>query len=311
MTKLLTILLMYFFLGNCQSQIWVESNPEWYFHYEKYDLSIEFGEFKITNIGDSLIEGENCQMLQQEKSVWYETDGIGYYFTNEIVDTNYVRVDGDTVFYYQNGQFRVLYNFGSNVGDSWLTYVSDQSINSYDSTYVIITETGLVNIQGFDYRYIKLETIDFPKCRLSGTFVERFGKYSAPSTVDFSEGSLFPYDYYQNAWTPFFQTCFNDDSINYQAFNWCFLDPSQSGLFENNTKDKIQFYPNPFDEYLLINGGYDISEIEILDCQGKRLFSFNNVEELMQTNLYSLRSGIYFIKYKTDNQILTRSIIKK
>lgn len=311
MIKIFSVFILVFLGYNCFSQVWVETNPVWYYHYEKSDLASEYGEFRITEIGDSIIDGQNCQMLQQEKSIWYNSGGIGYYLSDEVVDTNYVRVDGDTVFYYQNGQFRVLYNFGSNVGDSWLIHVSDISANSNDSTFVIVSETGLLNIQGIDYRYIKLETIDFPNFRLSGTFVERFGKYSAPSSVDFSIGSLFPYNYVQPefGWTEFFQTCFTDDSLIYQAFPTCYGDTTLSGITES-LSDLINIFPNPFDDFILINGGENLSEFELLDCQGKRLYFFDNIEHFNQSNFSVLGSGFYFLKFKSDNQIVTRSIIK-
>lgn len=313
MYKILSVFIMLLQAVNSFSQIWVDTNPVWYFHYEKSDLASEFGEFKITDIGDSLIEGKNCQMLQQEKSIWFNSGGIGYFLSNEIVDTNYVRTDGDTVFYYQNGQFRVLYNFGSNVGDSWLIHVSDIPSNCNDSTYVIVSEIGLINIQGIDYRYINLETEDYPDYWLNGTFIERFGKYSIPNAVNFSKGSLFPYSYCQSnfGWTEFFQTCFNDDFLNYQAFSWCYLDPVYSELSETNTSDLVEIYPNPFEDNLFINGGDNLSEFEVLDCQGKRLYFFDNIELLKQSNLSVLGSGIYFLKFKSNNQIVTRSIIKK
>lgn len=312
MTKTLFYYFLFFFAINSSAQTWVNSNPVWYYHYEKSDLASEYGEFKITDIGDSIIEGQNCQMLQQEKSIWVNSGDIGYYLGNEVVDTNYVRVDGDTVFYYQNGQFRVLYNFDSNVGDSWLVYVADISANSNDSTHVIVTEKGFLTILGTDYRYFKLETIGFPNYRLSGTFVERFGKYSAPFTVDFSLGSLFPYNYVQPefVWTDFFQTCFYDESLSYQAFSWCYLDTTYSGITESKS-DLINIFPNPFTDYIHLQGNEKISDIELLDWQGKCLHFFKSYEDVNHFNFKGLESGMYLLKLVYSNQITTKSIIKQ
>lgn len=311
MTKTLFYYFLFFFVINSSAQTWVDSNPVWYYFYSKGGLDASFGEFKITQIGDSIIEGKNCQGLQQEKSVWYESGGTGYYLWNEIVDTNYVRVEGDTVFYYQGGQFRTLYNFGSNVGDSWLIHVTNEPSNCEDSCFVIVTDTGFKNIETIDYRYISLETIGDPDFKLNGTFVERFGKYSDPLTVQYSDGTLFPYSTCQDnfEFTDFTLGCFSDDLLNYQVFTECYGDPSESSLLEYNT-NSIVVFPNPIVDYLTCQGIESNSIVQIVDSKGVIVKTFQIKVDSELINFAHLEAGAYILKIISNNTVINKSILK-
>jgi hypothetical protein len=75
----------------------------------------------------------------------------------------------------------------------------------------------------------------------------------------------------------------------------------------------IGIYPNPSNGIFLVQLGEFIPrKIEIIDLTGKLIYTQNEFDNNKEVtlNLSSISSGIYFIKIATDNQNLTRKIIK-
>ena len=105
-----------------------------------------------------------------------------------------------------------------------------------------------------------------------------------------------------------------DNNITASTFGrgaWQSPLPTILGTEEFNLQN-IGIYPNPSNGIFSVKLGEVIPEsIEIIDLTGKIIHTqkeFNNKE--ISLNLTSISNGIYFIKIATDNQILTRKIIK-
>ena len=93
---------------------------------------------------------------------------------------------------------------------------------------------------------------------------------------------------------------------------------------ENLAKNKsveLSVFPNPYKERLEVK--YDLKEqsevfMEILDLQGKQIYSYMNTSPQMGLNILTIDSemadlskGMYVIKFKTGSDEITRKIIKK
>ncbi len=72
----------------------------------------------------------------------------------------------------------------------------------------------------------------------------------------------------------------------------------------------INIFPNPFDEFISIQAKMELTDFELLDSRGKYLVYFKSVEDISRFNFKDLSSGVYFLKCKTVNQIIYKSIIK-
>ncbi|MEQ8360018.1 MAG: T9SS type A sorting domain-containing protein [Cytophagales bacterium] len=87
-----------------------------------------------------------------------------------------------------------------------------------------------------------------------------------------------------------------------------------------NESVELSVFPNPFTERLEIK--YDLKEqsevfMEILDLQGKQIYSYINTSPQMGLNILTIDSemadlskGMYIIKFKTGSEEITRKIIK-
>ena len=85
--------------------------------------------------------------------------------------------------------------------------------------------------------------------------------------------------------------------------------------FDNSSRSNFKIIPNPFNEKITIAfDSFNINdtyEISIFDLSGKRIFSNYLTENNYDLNLKEIRSGIYILKLKSNQKIVTKRIIKK
>jgi ligand-binding sensor domain-containing protein len=72
----------------------------------------------------------------------------------------------------------------------------------------------------------------------------------------------------------------------------------------------IRLYPNPTNDYLIIDNLAGSASISIYSLQGKIVFSKNSIIEKYEFNVQALSSGIYFIKINDDFSCQTLKFIK-
>ncbi len=72
---------------------------------------------------------------------------------------------------------------------------------------------------------------------------------------------------------------------------------------------ELNIYPNPNEGVFTIEGIQQNSEIIITDLLGQTVFNVINLESRSEINLTHLRSGIYFLRADSQNQISIKKII--
>jgi hypothetical protein len=92
---------------------------------------------------------------------------------------------------------------------------------------------------------------------------------------------------------------------------WDFLNGKScpnADLNELNT-NAIQVSPNPFHSEISISTNKEITSLELIDLNGKALFSTIKQQQTINTDF--LKPGVYFLQIKTsDNQFLIEKLIK-
>jgi len=84
------------------------------------------------------------------------------------------------------------------------------------------------------------------------------------------------------------------------------------GFSEQLYDPQIECYPNPFNNKITIEIRPNFKMIEIYDLNGKSHFSKTCIKENKTEiiDLKNLKKGIYFLKLKTEEQNITKKIIK-
>lgn len=91
-----------------------------------------------------------------------------------------------------------------------------------------------------------------------------------------------------------------------QTYNFCI---TNSTIKTNQTCDKLDIYPNPFDNLLHFANDEDIIKVECYDLLGHQIITKLELGKNITINTSQLKNGIYFFKIHTSTNIYTKKII--
>ncbi len=81
---------------------------------------------------------------------------------------------------------------------------------------------------------------------------------------------------------------------------------AEQTFVDGNKLNELLIYPNPASDILVIESAENIREILISDISGKIVFNSQGVSDNMNINLITWESGIYFIKFFTEKETITK-----
>ena len=81
--------------------------------------------------------------------------------------------------------------------------------------------------------------------------------------------------------------------------------------FENFRNEKINIYPNPFLESLIINTKDELKDIKIYDLEGKISYSNDWLIGKNMINFFDQSDGVYILTFRVDKEKVKIRIIKK
>jgi hypothetical protein len=295
-----TIVLISSLLAQAQHEF-APIGAEWY--YEKM-LSYnppEAGYIKITSIKDSVIENKDVRVLE----VIFAPDD-----TTQILEGyEYIHQSGDTIWYYKNKQFHMLYNFAMQKGDSILLY-SEMENNCGDNPYgwnkVDSTFTRAINDIGLKAYYLK--PFNNSHWEFSNYVFEIFGSMD----YFFPENSFCGiYDIITNGPIRCYSDPVHGTLITSLPQMRCDTTYTYSGPI--NVKDVstgarlFSVYPNPVAEVLSITGfGYNTLQgnykISIINTKGQVIESHGSA--LKNINVSHLAKGTYFLGISINDKII-------
>lgn len=314
MRKIL-LLLNFCFMSLCiNAQVWVDSGAVW--HYDYSNLATG-GYVRYVYEKDTLILNKLCQKITESTMDFYfDINGILHYWGETKCGSNFTFVSGDTVFYYRDNQFFVMYNFGASVGDTWIVSTTNDLGFCKDTSSVEVVETGTMMINGSSYRYINLRPTPNSFVGLKGKFVERIGCIST-GTDDLQ--TLFPSEYQCDS-LPFVVEfplykfrCFEDQSFPlYNVANEdCEALLDHVGIQQTYSFD-FDCFPNPTEG--IINIKTSITEnynIEIYSILGEWIQKYETTKNSSTIDISHLPNGVYFIEIRnSENQRFIKKIVK-
>jgi len=181
MKLLQTICLILVFNAFAQAQDFAPIGATWYYtNIESFFLYQYEGYIKVESIKDTIIQGHTCKELTKTR---YGTNGSVGSIGNE-----YLYTSGDTVFHLSdNDTFYILYNWGAQVGDTWVTRTFDLYAQGDVETTIRVDNISTTTISGQTLRTLTIRTIDslsinpisgsYMSFGAPGTLIEKLGGY--------------------------------------------------------------------------------------------------------------------------------------
>lgn len=299
MKHIFTLLFLSLFF-NSNAQIWIDQGAVWHYDwtgagYGGYDR-LEYNE-------DTLIDGVNCQKIERNRYN-FGTDQAGDVISlgESTSLLGMTHVSGDTVFYRADNQFYVLYNFGAQVGDTWIISTVNSNLDTYcnDTSRVEVMDIGTISINSNSYRYITLESTFNSSMVLQGTFVERFGQTSSggqtlfPTVMGCDLNVAYDFDYYNFR-------CFEDNSFS-------LYNPNGGscgyvvGIDNNLDEESVKLYPNPVQNELTIKNSNSQTVI-IVNVLGDEVGRYSIKSNQQIIDVSNLHKGIYFMKFENGSSL--------
>jgi hypothetical protein len=191
--------------------------------------------FTITTVGDTLIQGINCSVLDFSGGI---SECMGF--------RQYVTTIGDSVVFWEpmDSTYRTLYVFGLSPGEGWQTLVAGGYfdigtwVTVYDTLSFQVTNSDTVEIEGLSLRRSLVQANWSPitsgqNVPFSGTIIERLGH----------SGFMFPWiDGACDFEITFPFRCYSDDDISWldPQFPQCEL---SVGLNEVHSGSSFEIHP--------------------------------------------------------------------
>lgn len=218
--KLLIVFLISITSAAVTAQVWGHPGATWHYSYGLFSGGLSTIEYT----SDATILGYPSQQLNVvNQDIYPQPDGTTVLGPSYNL-TYFTRYSGDSVFWYAEGEFHLLYDFGASIGDSWALHETVTPMFSCDPTSVIeVTDTGTLTFNGMTLRYIDLNYVQ-GGFGMSGRAVERIGMIDANNP---EMGYLFPMN----------QNCDPNQIVDFNLYNFSCYQDNAFGLYNVTNQD--------------------------------------------------------------------------
>jgi hypothetical protein len=267
--------------------VWAPQGATWYYSYGNFAVT---GYVRIKYVGDSIINGQSCKAL--------------------VIDTTFTYLKNDSVFYYFNNQFYLLYDFNGQPSDVWQVAEPDTFCTEDSSATVQVDSIGTMTINATTLKWLSVNPTPNSHYGYYGQIIERIGCY----------------DFYM---FPEYVTCIAD--ANEGGPFRCYYD-STFGLYQKESVPSCDFilginknsqseqsnsfsvYPNPAYSNITVDTGKQtkISSIKVFNFLSQEVIEMQNIyQHIASININNLTNGIYYILIVTEKQNLVKKFIKQ
>lgn len=303
------ILISFILVEPAMSQTWISSNAVWYYNYEAPG-GVK-GYHKISYISDTVIDGRLCEYLQVVQQSYIPSGPPNWNYIPLDKDTlqpRFTFMQNDTVFYYNEDQFSILYCMNAVVGQSWDLGV-DTNEFLCSRSIVNVEYTDMINLNGQYWPMLYVTSGADASFWLYGRVIGRFGAYDRylfplPNCCD----PGIAVEFYE-----FFFSCFEDDDFPLiQVNNYDCDNPLAVSIDEPVQMSKtMTVYPNPASDLVYIrilsHNKKNRNQILINDFLGKEKYSMYLDQEVTALDISGFSGGIYYIILLKNGQPVERA----
>lgn len=290
------ILLFVLFNGlTMQAQIWADSGATWHYNFQNFNLE---GYSELSYQGDTLIQGIEV------KKILKRLNYVDFVLEEELLDVfygyEYMYSDSDRVYQFIDNEFKILYDFSVQIGDTITLFLSDVDMDAFACNigHAIVTETGVENVNGEELRFYVIETIEEFDTHFNGKIIENIGAidhymFSEPYCIitDVIRGPL---------------RCYQDDDfelyMNPEYVGYCdsLADIDTSIPSISLTNFDLSISPNPAKNtiHLKLNNNTQAKRIRVYSIKGKVIM---DIEFISTLDISQLQNGIYLLEVKDND----------
>lgn len=270
------------------------------------------GFYRLAFSQDTLVGGMSSQQIDIYRYAFGQSGPGGpiVQWGNPDHWQEFTRASGDTVFRWDGNQYCILFDFGAQPGDSWITSTNPPSWADPmcgDTSWVQVVSTGTEVINGNTYRYIELDYVAGSPTYLGGHFNERFGGnapfifpgYATCDSMLIAELDMLTFK------------CFEDDQflLYNPSGEDCEYLLTHLGLDQNEAAE-IHVAPNPADAAIHVSG-IKVGRYEIVDFKGTVVLRSDQLSDGNTVDVSMLSPGVYCLGIQYESTIRYARFVKK
>lgn len=284
--------------GICQTNNFAPIGAKWWYNYET-DFASGYSTIEV--IGDTIIDGHTCRILQKYSHTINDIDPDGI-INNNYLGKEFIYEDLGVVYNYRFNTFYPMYKFESAVGDSWLV-AGETSGGICDTiTEVIIESIGDTILGGLSFTIYNITPYN-----------DGIWSYLEPViSIAGGMGYLFvlPVDcVIDYSYEGFGLRCYYDSNIGMTHITEEENCEIISDINEGQNVNEISIYPNPATNELFINletseliDGYTLNMFTIT---GSQLYTAPLAPNSLHTlDLANIQHGLLFVQVLRNNQLI-------
>jgi hypothetical protein len=192
--------------------------------------------------------------------------------------------------------------------------------NQVDSLKIKVVTTSDFNVDAWGDITIPMGTYDALRMKVEETNTTEFFTYCSASGIGgswFSAENFFPietetinrYQWWSNDPTVKFMLAeLEMDSVNNSVEFVTFLTDAQALAVNDLLSNSVSVFPNPTSDKIIIDTDFNNCNYELVDVKGSAITS-DNFNYSTEIDLSKNAKGIYFLKLKIQNEIITKKII--
>lgn len=275
MRKSIFILLIISFSIKLSAQNWAPTGAIWYYSMATINPA-QHSVKTFSSAADTMINGISCKKIIE----------TGPYTNPNSSKNHYMFSRNDSIFFYADGTFNLLYDFGAQPGDTIvLPYFH---IHDNSPLKMIIDSVRTININGHNRILQNITCGDGMSIDFGPKVIEGIGAtYFMFPTYDMTyDGPL---------------RCYEDATIGkYTSPGWTMSCDTIyfSGVDELKAENKIQAFPNPTKDKVTISNISQQTQFVIYSVFGEAVKT-GIIDPSGEIYLSGLRDGIYFLELKS------------
>ena len=284
-----------------QAQEFAPVGATWHYT-ERFAFSSNIGFLKIESVGDTLINGKNCRILQANHP-------IAQVFWS---DPYYVAWEDSAAWFYEPyfDDFRILFDLKAEKDSSWMVIFRVNDWESIDSLKVTVDSTGMETLNGFDLKklYVTYQAMNsgYPNIAYNGEILEKIGDIDYLFNLYGMVGVAVDANYSGGL------RCYEDPDFGFYSTgiaDSC----TYVGVPELKPDDPVRVYPNPVSEQLFID--FDDTDagpfsLEIFSTTGRLIYRVDKLPRngtILNRNM--LTQGIIILKLTGREQVYQSRIV--
>lgn len=283
-----------------QSTHWIKGHAVW--NYDWFYPSLN-GSLRIETMNDTVIQGRSCQKLKCDTHTKINTGPNGSFIHTIDTEYRFIYFEQDTVWYWKNNGFLVLYDFTASQGQVRLLEPGAENQDCNDSSYLFIDQVYPGNINGSSATFYEVRDSSSNSILQGGVINSHFGMMS--TDFGFSHG-FFPVWAWCNSQVPNDGTmyklrCFQDDSLTYNPGNEDCEYYTYLGLTEHAAFD-LSIFPNPSSGKIVVSSEVPLSQVRVLSIAGVLLKNIEANQAILEMDLGDLPAGTYFLDLENNSR---------